>query len=94
MVKELLKESVITRDHYNLVRLRLLVLRYILDLIPMQWQCSVRGNPNPEHFEIWLFLDNLSISEQTIDRALTIHRELQNYDSMSMTLTMKKNIFI
>ena len=24
----------------------------------------------------WLFLDNLSISEQTIDRALTIHTEL------------------
>ena len=24
----------------------------------------------------WLFLDNLSISEQTIDRALTIYTEL------------------
>ena len=30
----------------------------------------------PEHIDIWLFLDNLSISEQTIDRALTIHTEL------------------
>ena len=38
---------------------------------------------------LWLFLDNLSISEQTIiDRALTIHTELYNYDSM------KKHNFI
>ena len=36
----------------------------------------------------WLFLDNLSISEQTNDRALTIHTELYNYESM------KKNNFI
>ena len=35
-----------------------------------------------------LFLDNLSISEQTIDRALTIHTEIYHYDSM------KKNNFI
>ena len=35
------------------------------------------GGGGPEHFDIfWLFLDNLSISEQTIDRALTIHTEL------------------
>ena len=32
------------------------------------------GTPNILIF--WLFLDNLSISEQTIDRALTIHTEL------------------
>ena len=31
---------------------------------------------DPEHFDIWLYLDNLSISEQTTDRALTIHTEL------------------
>ena len=37
---------------------------------------SVRGDP--EHFDI-LFLDNLNISEQTIDRTLTIHTELYNY---------------
>ena len=43
------------------------------------------GTPNIWIF--WLFLDNFSISEQTIDRALTIHTELQNYDSM------KKNNF-
>ena len=30
----------------------------------------------------WLFLDNLSISEQTIDRALIIHTEVYNNDSM------------
>ena len=29
-----------------------------------------------EHLIFWLFLDNLSISEQTIDRALTIPTEL------------------
>ena len=32
------------------------------------------GTPNILIF--WLLLDNLSISEQTIDRALTIHTEL------------------
>ena len=32
------------------------------------------GTPNILIF--WLVLDNLSISEQTIDRALTIHTEL------------------
>ena len=32
------------------------------------------GTPNILIF--WLFLDNLNISEQTIDRALTIHTEL------------------
>ena len=42
----------------------------------------------PSILIFWLFLDNLSISEQTIDRALTIHTELYNYDSM------KKNNFI
>ena len=42
-------------------------------LIQSQWQ-SVRGTPNILIFG--LFLDNLSISEQTIDRALTIHTEL------------------
>ena len=41
------------------------------------------GTPNILIF--YLFLDNLSI---TIDRALTIHTELYNYDSM------KKNNFI
>ena len=46
-----------------------------------QWQ-SVRG------LKFWLFLDNLSICEQTIDKALTIHTELENYDAM------KKNNFI
>ena len=30
----------------------------------------------PNIFTFWLFLDNLSISEQTIDRALIIHTEL------------------
>ena len=38
------------------------------------------GTPNILIF--WLFRDNLSISVQTIDRALTIHTELLNYDSM------------
>ena len=33
-----------------------------------------RGTPSILIF--WLFLDNLSIFEQTIDRALTIHQEL------------------
>ena len=42
----------------------------------------------PNILIFWLFLDNLSISEQTIDRALTVHTELYNFDSM------KKNIFI
>ena len=42
----------------------------------------------PNILIFWLFLDDLSISEQTIDRALTIHTEQQNYDSM------KKNNFI
>ena len=48
------------------------------------------GGGDPEHFDIklWLFIDNLTISEQTIDRALTIHTELHNYESM------KKNYFI
>ena len=32
------------------------------------------GTPNI--FILWLFLDNLSISEQTTDRALTIHTKL------------------
>ena len=50
-----------------------------------QWQ-SVRGTPNILIFGI--FIDNLSTSEQIIDRALTIHTELYNYDSM------KKNNFI
>ena len=36
-------------------------------------ECS-GGTPNILIF--WLFLDNLSNSEQTIDRALTIHTEL------------------
>ena len=42
-----------------------------------QWQ-SVRGGGGggPQTLIFWLFLDNLSISEQTIDRALTIHTEL------------------
>ena len=44
-----------------------------------QWQ-SVRGDP--EQFDILGILDNLSISEQPIDWALTIHTELYNYDSM------------
>ena len=35
----------------------------------------------PSILIFWLFLDNLSISEQTIDRALTIHTE-QNYKIM------------
>ena len=30
----------------------------------------------PNILIFWLFLDNLSISEQTIDTALTIHTEL------------------
>ena len=38
------------------------------------------GTPNILIF--WVFLDNLSICEQKIDRALTIHTELYNYDSM------------
>ena len=38
------------------------------------------GTPNILIFG--LFLDNLSISEQTIDRALIIHTELYNYASM------------
>ena len=48
-------------------------------------ECS-GGTPNI--LISWLFLANLCISEQTIDRALTIHTELYNYDSM------KKNNFI
>ena len=32
------------------------------------------GTPNIVTF--WLFLENLSISEQTIDRAFTIHTQL------------------
>ena len=44
------------------------------------------GTPNILIF--CLFLDNLSISEQTIDMALPIHIEQYNYDSM------KKNRFI
>ena len=36
-------------------------------------ECS--GGP-PNILIFWLFLDNLSISEQTIDSALTIHTEL------------------
>ena len=35
-----------------------------------------RVGGTPKIFIFWLFLDNLSISEQTIDRALTIHTEL------------------
>ena len=31
---------------------------------------TVRGDP--EHFDILVFLDNLSISEQTVDRALKV----------------------
>ena len=42
----------------------------------------------PSIWIVWLFLDNLSISEQIIDRALTIHTELYNCDSV------KKNNFI
>ena len=38
-----------------------------------QWQ-SVRGDP--EHLDILVISWQLSISEQTIDRALTIHTEL------------------
>ena len=34
------------------------------------------GGGDPEHLIFLSFLDNLSISEQTIDRALTIHTEL------------------
>ena len=34
------------------------------------------GGGTPSILICWLFLDNLSISEQTIDRALTIHMEL------------------
>ena len=33
------------------------------------------GGGDPSIFIFWLFLDNLSISEQAIDRALTIHTE-------------------
>ena len=40
------------------------------------------GGGTPNILIFWLFLDSLSISEQTINRALTIHTELQNYDSM------------
>ena len=39
------------------------------------WQ-SVRGGGTPNILIFGLFLDNLSISEQTIDRELTIHTEL------------------
>ena len=42
-------------------------------------QCSGGGGGgDPEHFDIsgLLFLDNLSISEQTVDMALKIHTEL------------------
>ena len=46
------------------------------------------GGGDPKHLIFWLFIDNLSISEQTIDRALTIHTELRNSESM------KKNNFI
>ena len=38
---------------------------------------SVRGTPNILIF--WLVLDNLSISEQTIDRALIFTTSTQNY---------------
>ena len=34
------------------------------------------GGGDPSILIYWLFLDNLSISEQIIDRALTIHTEL------------------
>ena len=52
-------------------------------------ECS-GGGGTPSILIFWLFLDNLSISEQTVDRALTIHTELHvyNYDSL------KKNNFI
>ena len=46
------------------------------------------GEETPNILIFWLFLDNLSISEQIIDKALTIHTKLYNYDSM------KKNNFI
>ena len=36
-----------------------------------QWQSD------PKYLIFWLFLDNLNISEQTIDSALTIYTELQ-----------------
>ena len=35
------------------------------------------GGGGPSILIFWLFLDNLNISEQTIDRALTIHTELK-----------------
>ena len=38
---------------------------------------GVFGGPQA-FWDFVLFLDNLSISEQTIDRALTIHTELKN----------------
>ena len=34
------------------------------------------GGGTPNILIFWLFLDNLSISEQTVDRALTIHTEI------------------
>ena len=34
------------------------------------------GGGTPNILIFWLFLDNVSISEQTIDLALTIHTEL------------------
>ena len=48
--------------------------------------CRVFGG-TPNILIFWLFLNNLSISEQTIDRALTIHTELYNYDSMKKIIT-------
>ena len=44
------------------------------------------GGGTPNILIFWLFLDKLSISEQAIDRVLTIH--IKNYESM------KKNYFI
>ena len=44
-----------------------------LCILPMA-ECS--GGGTPKILIFWLFLDNLSISEQTIDRALTIHTEI------------------
>ena len=40
------------------------------------------GGGTPNILIFVLFLDNLSISEQSIERALTIHTDLYKYDSM------------
>ena len=47
-----------------------------LCILPMAECSKEQGGGTPNIVIFWLFLDNLSIYEQTIDRALTIHREL------------------